>query len=278
MVTWVGDALTKIEPLRGGAPVATAVMLSAPHTGSGREAWLVSETTAGVGVEKSSTEPTLVRAATSTEVELYAMASVPLTLGAWVSVVTSRVVHEFSVGPVLVYKRRSPTLEVVTNEGTGPGMTTGSLATATLELGIVVVVGGFVVVVVAGLVVVVVGALVVVVTGLVVVVTGFVVVVTGLVVVVTGFVVVVTGLVVVVTGLVVVVVVVGVGVCATTVTLPAVVVMKGMGWPWAQPSCAISMLLVTDRYATSAVRPLTRMLGSPFAAFTPLSALRSVAT
>jgi hypothetical protein len=141
----------------------------------------------------------------------------------------------------LVYKRRSPTLEVVTNDGTGPGMTIGSLATVTLELGIVVVV-----------------------------------VVTGFVVVVTGFVVVVTGLVVVVTGLVVVVV--GVGACAATVTLPAVVLMKGTGWPCAQPSCAISMVLVTERYATSAVRPLTKMLGSPFAAFTPVNALRSVAT
>jgi hypothetical protein len=168
----------------------------------------VSETTVGVGVEKSWTEPTLVKAATSTEMALNAMASVPTTLGAWVSVVTSRVVHEFSVDPVLVYKRRSPTLEVVTNEGTDPGMTIGSLAAATLELGIVVVVGGFVVVVVGGFVVVVV-------------------VVEALVVVVTGLVVVVTGLVVVVTGLVVVVVVVGA--CAATVTLPAVVVMKGMG-------------------------------------------------
>jgi hypothetical protein len=38
------------------------------------------------------------------------------------------------------------------------------------------------------------------------------------------------------------------------------------------------MVFVTERYATSAVRPLTKMLGNPFAALTPLSALRSVAT
>ncbi len=98
-------------------------------------------------------------------------------------------------------------LERVTKEATGPGMTIGSLAKATLEPGRVVVVTGFVVVV-AGFVVVVTGlvvvvdppgfvvvvapAMVVVVAGLVVVVTGFVVVVTGFVVVVTGFVVVVT--------------------------------------------------------------------------------------
>jgi hypothetical protein len=269
MVTCVGDALTKIDPLRGGAPVATLVMSSAPHTGSGRATWLVSETDGGVGVLNSSTEPTLVKAATSTDVALYAMASVPLTLGAWVSVVTSRVVHELSVGPVFVYKSRSPTLEVVTNDGTSPGMTIGSLATVTLELGIVVVVGGFVEVVVDT-------GLVVVVAGFVVVVPGFVVVVTGLVVVVAGLVVVVTGLVVVVAGLVVVVV--GVGACAVTVTLPAVAVMNGTGWPCAQPSCSISMVFVTERYATRAVRPLTKMLGSPFAALTPLNALRSVAT
>ena len=188
MVTCVDDALTKIEPLRGGAPVATPVMLSAPHTGAGEEVWVVSEINAGVGVLNSSTEPALVRAARSTDVELYAMASVPTTLGACVKLVTSSVVHEFRVVPVLVYKRRSPTLDVVTNDGTGPGMTMGSLATATLELGIVVVVVGFVVVVdCTGFVVVVVGAFVVVVPGaVVVVVAGFVVVVVAGLVVVPG--------------------------------------------------------------------------------------------
>jgi hypothetical protein len=164
-------------------------------------------------VLKSSTEPALVSAATSTDVELYAIAMALATLGAWVNAVTSSDVQELRVEPVLVYTRRSPTLDVVTNVGTAPGMTSGSLATVTLELGMVVVVGGFVVVVDF--------------TGFVAVVPGAVVVVTGFVVVVVGFVVVVTGFVVVVTGLVVVVV--GVGVCAATVTLPALDVMNGTG-------------------------------------------------
>ena len=102
MVTCVGDALTKIDPDSGGAPVATDVTLSAPHTGVGNVAWLVRETTDGVGVLKSSTEPALVSAATSTDVALKAMASVPTTLGACVRVVTSSDVHVLSVDPVFV--------------------------------------------------------------------------------------------------------------------------------------------------------------------------------
>ncbi len=164
----------------------------------------MSEIAGGVGVLNSSTDPALVRAATSTDVALYAMARVPTTLGAWVKVVTSSVVHELSVAPVLVYKRRSPTLDVVTNDGTGPGMTIGSLAAATLEVGIVVVVGGFVVVVDF---------------------TGFVVVVAGFVVVVAGFVVVVEGAVVVVVAGFVVVVVAG-------FVEGAVVVVVAASWWW----------------------------------------------
>src|ERR1039457_2638191 len=152
-------------------------------------------------------------------------------------------------------------------------MTLGSLATATLDLGSVVVVTGFVVVV-TGFVVVVTG-FVVVVPGLVVVVTGFVVVVTGFVVVVTGFVVVVTGFVVVVTGLVVVVV--GGG-GADTVTLPGALVTYGTGCPVVQPTCKTSMVLFVVRNATVAESPLTRMLANPLAAAAPLKAERSVAT
>jgi hypothetical protein len=159
-------------------------------------------------------------------------------------------------------------LDVVTNEATGPGITIGSLATATLEVGSVVVVTGFVVVV-TGLVVVVAPALVVVVTGFVVVVTGFVVVVTGLVVVVTGLVVVVTG---------VVVVVVGAAGAVATVTLPGVLVMNGTGSPLDQPTCSTSIVLLVVRNATVPERPLTRMLARPLAAVAPLSAERSVAT
>jgi hypothetical protein len=153
-------------------------------------------------------------------------------------------------------------------------MTIGSLATATLEAGSVVVVTGFVVVVVDfGFVVVVVPPT------LVVVVTGWVVVVTGLVVVVTAFVVVVTGLVVVVTGLVVVVVG-GVGGAGgvVTVTLPGVPVMNGTGWPADQPTWSISIVLVVVRKATVAESPFTRMLARPLAAVAPVIAERSVAT
>jgi hypothetical protein len=167
-------------------------------------------------------------------------------------------------------------LDVVTNVGTSPGMTTGSLASATLDAGIVVVVTGLVVVVVGGFVVVVPG-LVVVVTGLVVVVTGFVVVVTGFVVVVVGgFVVVVPGFVVVVTGFVVVVV--GGTLCAVTVTLPGALVMKGTGSPAVQPNWSTSTVLSVVRKATVPVRPVTRMLARPFAAVTPVNAERSVTT
>jgi hypothetical protein len=153
-------------------------------------------------------------------------------------------------------------------------MTIGSLATATLEAGSVVVVTGFVVVVVDfGFVVVVVPpTLVVVVTGWVVVVTAFVVVVTAFVVVVTGLVVVVTGLVVVVVG--------GVGGAGgvVTVTLPGVPVMNGTGWPADQPTWSISIVLVVVRKATVAERPFTRMLARPLAAVAPVIAERSVAT
>jgi hypothetical protein len=167
-------------------------------------------------------------------------------------------------------------------------MTIGSLATATLEAGSVVVVTGFVVVVVDfGFVVVVVPPTlvvvvtgwVVVVTGLVVVVTAFVVVVTAFVVVVTAFVVVVTGFVVVVTGFVVVVVG-GVGGAGgvVTVTLPGVPVMNGTGWPADQPTWSISIVLVVVRKATVAESPFTRMLARPLAAVAPVIAERSVAT
>jgi hypothetical protein len=153
-------------------------------------------------------------------------------------------------------------------------MTIGSLATATLEAGSVVVVTGFVVVVVDfGFVVVVVPpTLVVVVTGWVVVVTGLVVVVTAFVVVVTGFVVVVTGFVVVVVG--------GVGGAGgvVTVTLPGVPVMNGTGWPADQPTWSISIVLVVVRKATVAESPFTRMLARPLAAVAPVIAERSVAT
>ena len=141
-------------------------------------------------------------------------------------------------------------------------MTIGSLATATLEEGSVVVVTGFVVVVTGLVVVVVPPALVVVVTGLVVVVTGLVVVVTGFVVVVTGF----------------VVVVVGGGGGALTMTLPGVLVMKGTGSPADQPTCRTSMVLFVVRKAIVAERPLTRTLARPLAATAPLKAERSVAT
>jgi hypothetical protein len=168
-------------------------------------------------------------------------------------------------------------------------MTIGSLATATLEAGSVVVVTGFVVVVVDfGFVVVVVPpTLVVVVTGWVVVVTGLVVVVTAFVVVVTAFVVVVTAFVVVVTAFVVVVVtgfvvvvVGGVGGAGgvVTVTLPGVPVMNGTGWPADQPTWSISIVLVVVRKATVAESPFTRMLARPLAAVAPVIAERSVAT
>jgi hypothetical protein len=139
-------------------------------------------------------------------------------------------------------------------------MTIGSLATATLEAGSVVVVTGFVVVVVDfGFVVVVVPpTLVVVVTGWVVVVTAFVVVVTGLVVAVVG----------------------GVGGAGgvVTVTLPGVPVMNGTGWPADQPTWSISIVLVVVRKATVAESPFTRMLARPLAAVAPVIAERSVAT
>src|ERR1019366_10824751 len=109
-------------------------------------------------------------------------------------------------------------------------MTIGSLATATLDLGSVVVVAGFVVVV------------------------------TGFVVVVSGFVVVVTGFVVVVTGFVVVVVVGGGG--ADTVTLTGALVTYGTGCPVVQPTCKTSMVLFVVRNATVAESPLTRMLAN----------------
>src|ERR1039457_2954118 len=125
-------------------------------------------------------------------------------------------------------------------------MTIGSLATATLDLGSVVVV------------------------------TGFVVVVTGFVVVVTGFVVVVPGFVVVVTGFVVVVVVGGGG--ADTVTLPGALVTYGTGCPVVQPTCKTSIVLFVVRNAPVAESPLTRMLANPLAAVAPLKAERSVAT
>src|SRR5579863_2780305 len=168
-------------------------------------------------------------------------------------------------------------LDVVTKAGTGPGMTIGSLATATLDAGSVVVVTGLVVVVVGGFVVVVTGFVVVVVPGFVVVVTGLVVVVVGdFVVVVTGFVVVVTGFVVVVTGFVVVVV--GGAICTVTVTLPGVLIMYCTGSPAVQPSWRTSIVLFVVRKATVADSPFTRMLASPFAAVTPVNAERSVVT
>jgi hypothetical protein len=177
-----------MEPLSGGAPVAKVVMFCDDHTeGLGVDA---------IGELKRTTLPLLESAAMSTADASKAMASVPATFGASVNVDTSRTDHELRPTPLALYTSRSPMFDVVTKVGTNPGMTIGSLATATFDGGSVVVVTGFVVVVTG---------FVVVVTGFVVVVTGFVVVVTGLVVVVTGFVVVVTGFVVVVTGLVVVV-------------------------------------------------------------------------
>ena len=38
MVTCVGEALTKIDPLRGGAPVARVVTFERPQTGAGNDA------------------------------------------------------------------------------------------------------------------------------------------------------------------------------------------------------------------------------------------------
>ena len=61
----VGDALTKIEPLSGGAPFAAPVTLSADHTGSLTTLALVLGLDV-IGELKSSTSPLLVRAATST--------------------------------------------------------------------------------------------------------------------------------------------------------------------------------------------------------------------
>jgi hypothetical protein len=90
MVTCVGDALTKIEPLRGGAPVATPVMLSAPHTGVGQGARDWSVKSLGVmGVAEEFDGTGAREAATSTDVELYAIARAG-DFGAWVNVVTSR--------------------------------------------------------------------------------------------------------------------------------------------------------------------------------------------
>src|ERR1700690_1437685 len=115
MVTWVGVRLTKIEPLRGGAPVARDVMFCDDHTG-------------GLGVDvigelKSSTLPLLESDAMSTAEASEAMASVPATFGAAVNVDTSSTDHVLSATPLAVYTSTSPTFDVVTKVGTDPGMT-----------------------------------------------------------------------------------------------------------------------------------------------------------
>jgi len=56
----VGVMLTKIDPLSGGAPVASPVTFDADHTGVGKPGLVV------FGEAKSSTLPLLVRAAIST--------------------------------------------------------------------------------------------------------------------------------------------------------------------------------------------------------------------
>src|SRR5664280_269505 len=59
MEVWVGETLTKSDPLSGGAPVAAPVTFNADHTGVSNPGLDV------IGEAKSSTLPLLVRAAMS---------------------------------------------------------------------------------------------------------------------------------------------------------------------------------------------------------------------
>src|ERR1700677_3563791 len=98
MESWVGVALTKSDPLSGGAPVAAPVTLSADHTGAAT----LLESELESGDAKSSTLPLLVSAAISTPDVSNDIDSAPATFGASVNVVTSSTDHELSVAPEFV--------------------------------------------------------------------------------------------------------------------------------------------------------------------------------